>query len=101
VNTDSLGPDREGLNLEVLSLEESDHEEEDREEKDHDLQDTLYSPSRQGGAILHPKVNRMLPLPTRVQEQSVSGRIDPARQRPCHMHRVGPYVSDIQLQLRA
>jgi len=36
VNTDPLGPDREGLNLEDHNLEESDHEEENREEKDHD-----------------------------------------------------------------
>ena len=54
VNTDPLMPDREGLNLEDHNLEESDHEEEDLEEKDHDLQDTLYSPPRQGDSILHP-----------------------------------------------
>jgi len=55
VNTDPLGPDWEGHSLEDHNLEESDHEEEDREEKDHDLQDTLYSPPRQGNSILHPR----------------------------------------------
>jgi len=55
VKTDPLGPDREGLNLEDLNLEESDHEEEDRGKRDYDLQDTLYSPPRQGDSILHPR----------------------------------------------
>ena len=55
VNTDPLGPDREGLNPEDHNLEESDHEEEDGKEKDHDLQDTLYSPPRPGDSILHPR----------------------------------------------
>jgi len=55
VETDPLGPEREGHNPEDNNLEESNHEEEDREEKDHDLQDTLYSPARQGDSILHPR----------------------------------------------
>jgi len=61
-----LRPDREGLNLE--EEEESGHEEEDLEEKDHDLQDTTYSPPRQGDSILHPRDDQNVALPTRAKE---------------------------------
>ena len=68
VKTDKLGPDREGLNLEDLNLEESDHDEEDLETQDQDLQKTLYSRLAREIPFTIPRVYRMLPLPTRVQE---------------------------------
>ena len=68
VNTDPLGPDREGLNLEDHNLEESDDKEEDREEKDHGLQDTLYSHFVREIQFSILGVFRMLTLPTRGQE---------------------------------
>jgi len=66
--TDQLGPDLQGLDLEDLNLEESDHGQQDLEGQDQDLQETLYSPPRQGDSIRYPGVYRMLPLPTRVPE---------------------------------
>ena len=88
--TDQLGPDLEGLDLEDLNLEESDHGEEDLERQDQDLQKTLYSPPRQGDSILYPGgVQNFAPAD---QSSGVIrfGRIDPARQRPSHLTRVGP-----------
>ena len=52
--TDQLGPDLQGLDLEDLNLEESDHGEQDLEGQDQDLQETLYSPPRQGDSIRYP-----------------------------------------------
>ena len=67
MNTDPLGPDREGLNPEDHNLEESDHEEEDREEKDHGLQDTPYSHLVREIQFSILGVFRMLTLPTRAK----------------------------------
>ena len=52
--TDQLGPDLQGLDLVDLNLEESDDREQDLGGQDQDLQETLYSPPRQGDSIRYP-----------------------------------------------
>jgi len=68
VKTDQLGPDREGLNLDDLNLEESDHEEEDREKQDQDCRKPCTPHITRVIPFSILGLNRMLPLPTRVQE---------------------------------
>ena len=106
VNTDPLGPSREGLNLEDHNLEESDHEEKELEEKDlYDLKKTLYSPPRQENSILHPRDDQN--VATADQNSGVIRfRQDRSRQpetKPPAESRIMPQysnVSHIQLQLR-
>ena len=88
--TDQLAPDLQGLDLEDLNLEESDHGQQDLEGQDQDLQETLYSPPRQGDSIRYPGGVQNAALPTTVLVSLGSGRIVPARQKPCHLPRVGP-----------
>jgi len=105
VNTDPLGPDQEDLNPEDHNLEESDREEEDLQSQHHDLQQTVYSPPRQGDSVLHHgDVQNVAPA-----DQSsgvIRFRQDRPRQievKPPAQSRTMPqysYVSDVQLQLR-
>jgi len=53
-NLDPTGPGQEGFNPEDPNLEESDDGDKDFEDQDHDLQQTVYSPPRQGDSILNP-----------------------------------------------
>jgi len=91
--TDQLGPELQGLDLEDLNLEESDHGEQVSKTL-RDRTKTYRKPCTTHLAREIPfgilGVYRMLRLPTRVPESFGSGRIDPARQRPTHLPRVGP-----------
>jgi len=103
--TDQLGPDLHGLDLEDLNLEESDHSEQDLEGQDQDLQETLYSPPRQGDSIRYPGGVQNV-APAYQSSGVIRFRQDRPRQtetKPPALSRTMPQFSDVsdgQLQLR-
>ena len=105
MKTDPLRPDREGLNVEDLNLEDSDDEEEDWGKRDNNLQDTMYSPPRQGDSILHPRGVQNVD-PADHSSGIIRFRQDRPRQaetKPPAPSRTMPQCSDvsgIQLQIR-